>query len=488
MIDLAHEQNLERVKDVARKLQAQNKYLTALLARKEALLSKLVGRPSNLEMELKAISQLPDASAATPSVSRNPKPKSGKPQTGHGPTAQPALPRVIVTGELDEADKACPSCGGSLSEMNDQFESSEIVDVVEVEYRVVESRRKKYRCGCGACVDTALPDPSVPETIIPGGRYSVDFAAKVAIDKYAHHLPLERQVRIMAQHGLIASSQTLWDQLHTLAIQLEPTWKALLASLLAEPVIGIDTTGWPRLDDKNGKKWQMWCIAGDADVYHRIRDDKSAATFIELIGSYSGVVVADQAGTNTAGARDGPGIKLVGCWAHVFRKFDEIQGDFPQATRMLEYIGRLYAIDREAQSETERAELRKTKSTAVLAEMKAWLGTTTPIMSTALGKAIRYTVNAWPTLRAFVDNPKIWLDNNPTERGLRGPVVGRRNHFGSKSERGTKVASILYSLIESAKGRGVDPAKYLAAAVTAARRGTVLLPAAFADNARGPAA
>ena len=73
-----------------------------------------------------------------------------------------------------------------------------------------------------------------------GGRYSVDFAAKVAIDKYAHHLPLERQVRIMAQHGLIASSQTLWDQVYALATQLEPTWNQLLASLLAEPVIGIE--------------------------------------------------------------------------------------------------------------------------------------------------------------------------------------------------------------------------------------------------------
>ena len=113
-----------------------------------------------------------------------------------------------------------------------EFESSEIVDVVEVQYRIVESRRKKYRCGCGACVDTALPDPSAPETIIQGGRYSVDFAAKVAIDKYAHHLPLERQVRIMAQHGLIASSQTLWDQVYALATQLEPTWNQLLASLL----------------------------------------------------------------------------------------------------------------------------------------------------------------------------------------------------------------------------------------------------------------
>ena len=105
-------------------------------------------------------------------------------------------------------------------------------DPQQGQYGIVESRQQKYRCGCGACVDTALSDPSAPETVIPGGRYSVDFAAKVAIDKYAHHLPLERQERIMAQHGLIASSQTLWDQVYALATQLEPTWNQLLASLL----------------------------------------------------------------------------------------------------------------------------------------------------------------------------------------------------------------------------------------------------------------
>ena len=42
----------------------------------------------------------------------------------------------------------------------------------------------------------------------------------------------------------------------------------------------------------------------------------------------------------------------------------------------------------------------------------------------------------------------------------------------------------MYSLVETAKVCGVDPAKYLAAAMKAARHGVVLLPAAFADNAR----
>ena len=68
------------------------------------------------------------------------------------------------------------------------------------------------------------------------------------------------------------------------------------------------------------------------------------------------------------------------------------------------------------------------------------------------------------------------LDNNATERAIRGPVVGRKNHYGSKSRRGTEVAAILYSLVETAKLHDIDPAKYLLEAVRAADRGEVLLP------------
>ena len=67
-----------------------------------------------------------------------------------------------------------------------------------------------------------------------------------------------------------------------------------------------------------------------------------------------------------------------------------------------------------------------------------------------------------------------------TERGLRGPVIRRKNHYGSKSKRGTEVAAILYSLLETAKLQGVNPAEYLAQAIDAARRGEVLLPGNFA--------
>src|SRR6185295_13060184 len=53
------------------------------------------------------------------------------------------------------------------------------------------------------------------------------------------------------------------------------------------------------------------------------------------------------------------------------------------------------------------------------------------------------------------------VNNNASERALRGPVIGRVNYFGSRSRRGTDAAAILYSLVESAKRAHVDPSAYL---------------------------
>jgi hypothetical protein len=112
----------------------------------------------------------------------------------------------------------------------------------------------------------------------------------------------------------------------------------------------------------------------------------------------------------------------------------------------------------------------------------------------AVGRGLRAEGRSWfkigreiglpaETVRRLCEapDPEIWLDNNRTERGLRGPVIGRRNHFGSKSARGTVVAATMYSLVESAKAAGVDPIAYLIEVATRAKQnpGAVLLPADF---------
>jgi hypothetical protein len=108
--------------------------------------------------------------------------------------------------------------------------------------------------------------------------------------------------------------------------------------------------------------------------------------------------------------------------------------------------------------------------------MKTWLWSQAVLKTLSIGQAAAYTVGNWDRLTRFLGDARIPLDNNATERGIRGPVVGRKNHYGSKSRRGTEVAATFYTLIETAKLHGVNPAEYLLAAVRAADRGDVLMP------------
>jgi len=480
VLDIEREQDIERLRAVARLQKSQLEHLISMLARKCAELEKLKGSGGELQIALKLLEEAQqeaarlDEPAAAPS--REKKKAKGE-QRGHGPTEQSSLPRVALRCELGEAERACPSCHGTLKPLAGQSERSEMIDVVELKYQVVEVERQKYVCACGGAVETA---PG-PVRAVDGGRYSLRFGIKVAFDKYVAHLPLERQARLMAHHGLHVTSQTLWDQCSAVTELLAPTYDALFAQLRASPVVGVDQTGWPDLEDTSLPPWQMWCLTAPGLVYHRICDDKSARTFKDLLGDYRGWVVADALGSHEAGARECRGLKLAACWAHVLRRFRDAVVDFSEAQFMLAWIQDLYAIDARATDARDRARLRSTESRAVTEKMKAWMQSTTALKTTTLGGAIRYTLGIWSRLTLFLEDPEIWLDNNRTERGLRGPVIGRRNHFGSKSARGTVVAATMYSLVESAKAAGVDPIAYLVEVATRAKQnpGAVLLPTGF---------
>jgi transposase len=476
-VDHRRETDIEQLRRVALAQQFQIEQLLRVLQSKCRELEELKGSPEELQQTLALIETLTkkarEAAEKVPPAGAKPPPKTRKPREKFGNTEQPNLPRVPDTFELDEADRVCRSCGGELHAWEGKFEESELIDVVEVSYRVVQVKQQKYVCRCGGCVETA---PG-PERAVSGGRYSLRFAIKVAIDKYLDHLPLARQERIMHRHGVEVTTQTLWDQLSALGRRLESTDAALFKHALAQSEIGLDQTSWPRLEAGATKPWQMWCITAPGVVCHRIRDDKGAATFKDLVGDYRGVIVCDALKTHEAGAREGPGIVLAACWAHVFRKFEEAAPDHPEAHLALQWIGELYEIDERAGTDLERrAELRQKESKAVLEKLKTWLWSQAVLKTLSIGKASAYAIANWERLSRFVENPRVPLDNNATERGIRGPVVGRKNHYGSKSRRGTEVAAIFYSLLETAKLHGVDPARYLLEAVRAADRGEVLFP------------
>ena len=475
-VELEREQDIEELRRIALAQHAQLKLLMELVERQRRALGRAAGTTGDFQLTLKMLEELKANAKRTQDAiakadANKPKPDR-KPRSSTGPTEQPNLPIVEREFVLDDADCLCPRCGSELSPMKGQYDESEMIDLVEVRYELVKVKQQKYVCRCGSCVETALG----PERALPGSRYSLAFAIKVILDKWLDHIPLERQVRILGRHGLVVTSQTLWDLAYAVAQRLSLVDAALMKYVLEQPVIGLDQTSWPRLETDATKPWQMWALTAPGVVVHRIRDDKSAATFAALVGDYRGVIVADALGTHEAGARASPGIALAGCWAHVYRRFEEAAPDHPEAERALAWIGQLYEIDRSAGDDDSRAQLRRTKAPAILDELKPWLFTQAANTAVSIGKAAAYTLGIWDRLTRFVGDARIPLDNNATERAIRGPVVGRKNHYGSKSRRGTEVASRLYTLLETCKLRGVDPASYLHAAVIAADRGEVLLP------------
>lgn len=209
-----------------------------------------------------------------------------------------------------------------------------------------------------------------------------------------------------------------------------------------------------------------------------------------MLSGYQGIVLCDGYGAYEALARAGPAITLAHCWAHVRRKFIEIEPHYPRACEgILQLISKLYRVEQGAprlafpevaERLALRAKLREEHSRPLVAEIYAWAEEQRQkaLPRSGLGQATEYLLGLWKGLTRFLEDPRIPLDNNAAERALRGVVVGRKNHYGSRSKRGTEVAALFYSLCETAKLVGVEPRAYLLQATHAAlsKPGTVTLP------------
>ena len=487
MVKLSDEHDLETLRQISLLLDRENQRLIAKNLELTAELARVRGIPEleqltfSLRHDLQQTrTQIFQRSVGTPAPSAL---VPRRPQPGHGPREQPTLPVIEIRHELPADQRECPACGGELTEMVDQAETSERITSIKVTYQVERHVRQKYRCTCNGAVVTA-PGPA---QLIPGGRYAPAFAVGIAVAKYADHLPLERQVRMMAREGLRVESQTLWDQIQALARHLEPTYEALGARALAAPVINVDETRWPRLGASSPAAGTVWGVHAPTVSFYRILPGKSADEGRQVLGGYRGTVVVDGFAVYEVLARDGPGFVLAHCWAHTKRKYDDIAEQWPVACAEIRgRIGELYAIERlvpgpfpgDGAAQTLRQQLRQERSRPILDRIWQWATVQVGLPRSDFGKAVRYMLERWAGLTRFIDDPRIPLDNNAAERALRGPVVGRKNHYGSRSRRGTQVAALFYTLCETARLVGVDPYTYLLRAASAAidQPGTVTFP------------
>ena len=322
MLDAAQINDVDLLRQI---VTLQNQELTRLQQRLGQLVAQLAAlqgksAPQQLELEMMRLQEQlaamqhrlygPSSEKRPPSTPTPPPPP--RPRVGHGPTAQPQLPRIQQRHSLPPADQDCPMCRGPMTEMKGQTEDSEEVTVVERKFLLVTHQKQKYRCRCNEAVVTA---PG-PVKLIPGGRYSLEFAVEVALQKYSFHMPLERQARRMAGEGLRVTPQTLWDQVYALSKLLTPAYLAVRTQVLSCFVVHLDETPWKMLTQRPSKTWQVWCLSSDKGAYYHLDAHRSAQVAKELLGVFAGALMTDGLAVYPAAVRGSPKITLLFCWAH----------------------------------------------------------------------------------------------------------------------------------------------------------------------------
>jgi len=160
----------------------------------------------------------------------------------------------------------------------------------------------------------------------------------------------------------------------------------------------------------------------------------------------------------------------VGCWAHARRKFVDavkVNPDDAEAIQMVVRMDALFLVDREAKKQQMTAEERlaarreHAESWAEEIRQECQRLAAMVLPKSALGKAVRYTLNMWPKLRRCFDYAEVELSNNLAENSMRPVALGRKNwlHVGSVKA-GPKVAAIL-SIVESCRRLRLPVKEYL---------------------------
>jgi transposase len=388
------------------------------------------------------------------------------------------LPREEVIHDLTGEEKVC-ACGSSLSRIGEEV--SEKLDIIPARVRVIRHVRYKYACkGCegveseGGAVKTA----PLPPQIIPQGIATEGLLAFILISKFADALPFYRQEKIFDRLGVEIGRATMANWAIHAGERCKPLIELLWKEIRSGPLINMDETPVQVLREpgrENASKSYMWVFrGGEIDrpaVLFRYDPSRSGQFLLKELEDYSGYIQTDgYKGYNALGNRSG--ILHVGCWAHVRRKFiDAVKGRVKNgkkrghADTALEYIQKLYAIEKSAQelSEADRYQLRQEKARPILKEFRKWLeelAPTTPPQG-LLGKAVGYALDLWERLERYTEDGRLRPDNNLAENAIRPFVVGRKNWLFSGSPRGAETSAAIYTLIETAKANGLEPYRYL---------------------------
>ena len=388
-----------------------------------------------------------------------------------------ALPKHLPRCEhvIEPDTTVCPCCQGQLHKIGEDV--NEVLDVVPAILRVLRTIRPKY--ACRGCTDGVVQAKALPR-LIESGMVSTALVAYVIVSKFAWHLPLYRQVQILAGLGVHLDRSTLALWVKRAAWWLKGLYELQLRTIHASPRLFCDETPMPVIDPgrRRTRTCQFWAHATDdrpwggpapPAVAYVFADGRGTKKIAAQLAGFSGILQVDGYAAYKALARGHlGGIRLAFCLAHARRKFVKVYKttNSPFACEVIERIGGIYAIEAEirGKSAQQRLEARQLRSKPLMDALKKRLTEVVDQFSSksTLVGAINYTLNHWDGLILFLSDGRVEVDTNTVERSMRPIALGRKNSLFAGNEGGAESWAIIASLVASAKLSGLDPQAYLA--------------------------
>jgi transposase len=387
------------------------------------------------------------------------------------------LPVEVIEYRLPPEDQTCSCCGQQMHEMSTEVRQE--LKVIPAQVKVIKHVRYVYSCrNCERNeISTPIVTAPMPAPVLPGSLVSPSLMAYVMTQKYCDGMPLHRQEQQWARLGIELSRQTMANwMIQGVERYLQNVFDRMHERLLQNEILYADETTLQVLHEP-GRAAQttsyLWLYRtgrdGPAIVLYDYQTTRASKHPTRFLKGFKGWLHVD----GYAGYNDLPNIKLAGCWSHARRKFTDALKALPVVHREktvaahegLNFCNQLYAIERSLKevSATERYQARLEQSGPLLEAFLAWLKKQTPhaLPKSPVGQAIQYCRNQWDKLTAFLQDGRLEIDNNRSERSIKPFVIGRKNWLFANTQRGAVASATIYSIIETAKENNLNPFTYL---------------------------
>lgn len=378
------------------------------------------------------------------------------------------LPRRKVIIELTEDEMLC-ECGACKEVM--RTEVKEILHYQPAVFEILEQHRQV--AVCTKCKEGLVTAPA-PLQILPKVSVSESFLAYLVVSKFVDRQPLYHLESKMYGYGVDCSRQNMARWLIDLVEPLRPMYNLLKDHIIEYDIASCDATSLQVLNEPGRSaqvKSDIYCMMGGPPDRSAVLYDYNANSHKEFISNwfngFKGYLHVDA--DNVFDLVADTGAVLSCCNAHARRKFEPIAKATKNqgvAQKALAYYNKLYKIERDAKdkqlSYEQRHSLRQDKSKPLMDELYTWLEQiqTTILPRSELGKAVAYAINHKLELCRFLDDGRVEIDNNHTERMIKPLVIARKNFMFCNSVAGANAVSMHFSLIQTAKAHNLDPYEY----------------------------